>query len=169
MMDLISAVFLQIPSGFELPLEWLDAFGQLLHVLYALSIRGYLLLLLGGFIVYATGLSDSLAKMLVGVAVFLYFLGPFATNVVGGFMGIETINMETAAAAWLNLFGMNDAEIVKLLLYIGNIVAATCCLVGAILYLTPTSKDLESRGRSLVVRALLLAPVLVFFQIAPWL
>lgn len=168
-MDLFVAVLLQLPFGFEPPLDWFNTLSQVLNVLYALSIRGYLLLLLSGFIVYATGLSDTFAKMLVGVGIFFYFFGPFATNVMGSFMGIETITMETAASAWLDLFGMSDAEIVTLLLWVGELVAAVCCLLGAILHLTPTSKDWESRGRSLVVRSLMLAPILVFFQIALWL
>jgi hypothetical protein len=160
---------LQVPFGFDLPLDWLDTVGQILNVLYALSIRGYLFLLLAGFIVYATGLSDTLAKILVGSGIFIYILGPLATNLMGSLIGLDTISMEGATTAWSELFGLSANEIVSLLIWIGEIVAATCCLAGAILYFTPTSKDLESRGRSLIVRSLILAPLLVFFHVTPWL
>jgi hypothetical protein len=166
---IIVGLLLQIPFGFDLPLDWLATVHQILNVLYALSIRGYLFLLLAGFIVYATGLSDTLAKILVGAGIFIYFLGPLATNLMGSLIGLETISMESATAAWSDLIGLSANEIVSLLIWVGEIVAATCCLAGAILYFTPTSRDLESRGRSLIVRSLILAPLLVFFNVTPWL
>ena len=162
------ALILQFPFEFGFPTDWLNAVNSVLNVLYALSLRGYLLLLLGGFVVYATGLSDTSAKLLVGIGVFLYVLGPLATNLMGSLIGFETITAETARSAWVDLFGVSDMEIVDLLLWVGEIVAAICCLTGAILYFTPTSGELGSRGRSLIVRSLLLAPVLVFLHVTPW-
>ena len=162
-------LLLQLPFEFSLPTDWLNMMNNILRVLYALSIRGYLLLLLAGFVVYATGLSDTFAKLLVGMGVFIYILGPLATNLMGSFIGFETITMEAARSAWIDLFGMSDLEIETLLLWIGEVVAAVCCLAGAILYFTPTSGELASRGRSLIVRSLLLAPLLVFFHVTPWL
>ncbi|MFX1367593.1 MAG: hypothetical protein ACFFAY_03240, partial [Promethearchaeota archaeon] len=68
-----------------------------------------------------------------------------------------------------SLIGMTDAEIVSLLVLLGDMLAATCVLVGAILYFTPSANDLKSRGQSLIVRAIMFAPILAFFHITPWL
>jgi hypothetical protein len=134
----------------------------------ALAIRGYLILVLVGFMVYVTGLSDGLGKGLVGFGVVIYVVGPLLLNFFAGVVGVETVTLEGATSAWLSLIGMTDAEIVGLLVLLGDMVAATCVLVGAILYFTPSANDLKSRGQSLMVRALMFAPVLAFFHIAPW-
>ncbi|MHA2423652.1 MAG: hypothetical protein ACXAEF_02625 [Candidatus Thorarchaeota archaeon] len=87
---------------------------------------------------------------------------------MAGAAGIGTLSFETAAATWYSLFGIYQAELVAILLIIGDFVAATCCIIGAILYFTPTSNDFKSRGHSLIVRALIFAPILAFLHLAPW-
>jgi hypothetical protein len=157
----------QFPFDVTLPEEWFSIMGQIFNVLFALAIRGYLLLILVGLILYATGFSDSLSKGLVALGIGLYFGGPLIVNLVASFSSIELITMESATAAWLELFGMTDAEIVYILVWIGEAVAGACCLAGAILYFTPSTKELKSRGQSLIVRSIMLAPILVFFHITP--
>jgi hypothetical protein len=147
----------------------LETLGDVFKVLFALAIRGYLIFLLLGFMVYATGLNDGLSKALITLAIFLYFVAPFLIDLFVGFAGAEPITLEDATRAWLERFGLTDGELVNLLVTLGECVAAVCVLVGAILYFTPSSNDLKARGQSLMVRSLILAPILVFFQLAPWL
>jgi hypothetical protein len=157
----------QSPFDITLPEAWLAAMTQILNVLFAFAIRGYLLLLLVGLILYATGLSDGLSKVLVAFGIGLYFGGPLIVNLVASFSTIAPVTMESATSAWLQLFGMTDAEIMYIVVWIGEAVAGICCLAGAILYFTPSSKNFKSRGQSLIVRSLMLAPILVFFHITP--
>jgi hypothetical protein len=161
---------LMVQSPFEIPTygPWMDIAGLMLNLLLALFIRGYLLLVLVGFMIYVTGLSDGLGKTLVVAGVAIYILGPFVLDIFAGVIGTGPITLETATSAWLSLIGMTDTELVFLLVTIGDIVAAVCILSGAIMYFTPLSGDLKSRGQSLVVRALLFAPILAFFHVAPW-
>ncbi len=162
---------LMVQSPFEIPIygPWMDLAGLMLNVLFALIIRGYLMLVLVGFMIYVTGLSDGLGKLLVAAGVVIYILGPLILNLFAGIIGTGPISLESATSAWLGLIGMTDAELVYLLVTIGDIVAAVCLLSGAIMYFTPLSGDLKSRGQSLIVRALLFAPILAFFHVAPWL
>jgi hypothetical protein len=160
-------MLVQSPFDVTLPEEWFTIMGQIFNVLFALAIRGYLLLILVGLILYATGLSDTLSKVLVAFGIGLYFGGPLIVNLIASFSSIDLITMESATAAWLELFGMTDTEIVYILVWVGEAVAGTCCLAGAILYFTPSTKELKSRGQSLIVRSLMLAPILVFFHITP--
>jgi hypothetical protein len=162
-------ILLQSPFDLQLPENWFTTINQILNVLFALAIRGYLIFVLVGMIIYATGLSDGLAKSLVILGVALYFGGPLIANLFGQFSGIETITLESATTAWLQLVGMTDAELMSLLVWLGDAVAAICVLVGAILYFTPNASDMTARGKSLIVRALMLAPVLAFFHVAAWL
>ena len=162
-------LLLQSPFDLQLPENWFITINQILNVLFALAIRGYLIFVLVGMIIYATGLSDGLAKSLVILGVALYFGGPFIVNLFGQFSGIEIITLESATTAWLHLVGMTDAELVSLLVWMGDAVAAICVLVGAILYFTPNANDMTARGKSLIVRALMLAPILAFFHVAAWL
>jgi hypothetical protein len=161
---------MMVQSPFEIPTygPWMDLTGLMLNVLFALVIRGYLLLVLVGFMIYVTGLSDGLGKTLVIMGVAIYILGPFVLDIFAGILGTGPISLEGATSAWLSLIGMTDAELVFLLVTIGDIVAAVCILSGAIMYFTPLSGDLKSRGQSLIVRALLFAPILTFFHVAPW-
>jgi hypothetical protein len=102
------------------------------------------------------------------MGIVIYIVGPFLLNFFAGVVGVEVVTLEGATTAWLSLIGMTDAEIVSLIVLIGDMVAAVCILAGAILYFTPSSNDLKSRGQSLIVRALMFAPVLAFFHIASW-
>lgn len=157
----------QSPFDVILPESWFAAMTQILNVLFALAIRGYLLLILVGLILYATGLSDGLSKVLIVFGIGLYIGGPLVVNIIASFSSVELVTMESATLAWLQLFGMSDADIVYVLVWIGDAIAGLCCLAGAVLYFTPSTKELKSRGQSLIVRSLLLAPVLVFFHISP--
>ncbi len=148
--------------------EWLDGMTLIFNLGYAMVIRGYFLLLLIGFMIYVTGLSDTLSKALVIAGIVLYIGGPPIINLFAGMLGVGTVSADEALATWLNFVGIGDAEFIHLLIMIGGIVLSVCGLSGAILYFTPASNDLKVRGQSLIVRALILAPVLAFFQLAPW-
>jgi hypothetical protein len=152
-----------------MPENWFNTIGEILNVLFALAIRGYLIFVLVGMMIYATGLSDGLAKSLVVLGIALYFGGPLIVNLFGQFSGVEIITLESATTAWLRVVGMTDAEVVSLLVWLGDAVAAICLLVGSILYFTPAANDMTGRGKSLIVRALMLAPILAFFHVAAWL
>ncbi|MHA1769577.1 MAG: hypothetical protein ACTSV3_06945 [Candidatus Thorarchaeota archaeon] len=149
--------------------SWLSVIDTILNVFYALAVRGYLLLVLLGFIVYATGLSDGSAKGLVAVGVFIYLFGPPAVNFLGSVSGIDNITMDSATRAWIDVFQLSDMEVVALLVWVGELVAALCCLTGAILYFTPTSGEMTTKGRTLIIRALMISPILVFFHMIPYL
>ena len=171
MSHVVSLVLLLIQSPFDLqiPENWFSTIGEILNVLFALAIRGYLIFVLVGMIIFATGFSDGLAKSLVALGVALYFGGPLIVNLFGHFSGVETITLESATSAWIHLIGMTDAEIISLLVWLGDAVAAICLLAGAILYFTPNANDMTGKGKSLMVRALMLAPILAFFHVAAWL
>ena len=158
----------QLPFDFTPPEFWFSAMTLILNALYALAIRGYLILVILGFIIYATGLSDGLAKAFVAFGIGFYFLGPIIINLFASLSSVEPVTPQSATLAWLGLFGMSDAEMIYLLVWIGDIVAATCCLAGAILYFSPSDNGLTARGKSLIVRALMLAPILAFFHVAPY-
>ena len=162
-------LLLQSPFDLQMPENWFSIIGDVLNVLFALAIRGYLIIILIGLMVFATGFSDGFSKILVGLGIALYFGGPFIVNLVGQFSGIEPVTLESATAAWLRIVGMTDAELITVLVWLGDAIACICLLAGAILYFTPSANDLTSRGKSLMVRAMMLAPVLVFFHVAAWL
>jgi hypothetical protein len=162
-------LLLQSPFDVQIPESWFTTMGEILNVLFALAIRGYLIFVLVGMMIFATSLSDGLAKSLVVLGIALYFGGPFIVNLFGQFSGVETITLESATTAWLQLVGMTDAEIISLLVWLGDVIAAICLLAGAILYFTPNANDMTKKGKSLMVRALMLAPVLAFFHVAAWL
>ncbi len=158
----------QFPFDFTPPQFWTSMMTLILNGLYALAIRGYLVLVIIGLIVYATGLSDGLAKTLVAFGIGFYILGPIIINLFAHFSSVEPVTPQSATLYWLDLFGMSDTDMIYLFVWIGDIVAAMCCLIGAILYFTPTDNGLTARGKSLIVRALILAPVLAFFHVAPY-
>ena len=162
-------LLLQSPFDLQMPENWFNTISDILNVFFALAIRGYLIFVLIGFMVYATGLSDGLAKFLVGLGIVLYFVGPLIVNLFAQFSGVETITLESATTAWLQFVGMSDVELISLLVWLGDAVAAICLLVGAILYFTPNANDMTGKGKSLMVRALMLAPILAFFHVAVWL
>ncbi|MHA2377616.1 MAG: hypothetical protein ACXAB9_15805 [Candidatus Thorarchaeota archaeon] len=153
-------ILLQLPFEDSPIQSWFQTVELILNVLYALSVRGYLILVLVGFIIYASGVSDGLSKVLVAFGVVLYFVGPIILD-------LFAMTLETATSAWLALFGLTDTALLAILVTTGGIVAAVCFLVGAILYFTPTSNDLKSRGYSLMVRASILVPILTFFHVTP--
>ncbi|MFW9814082.1 MAG: hypothetical protein ACFFF9_16585 [Candidatus Thorarchaeota archaeon] len=167
MVDSLSLLLLQSP--FDVPSEWFAIIGDILNVAYVLTIRGYLIFVLIGLMIFATGFSDGLSKGLVAFGVVLYFAGPFIVNLFAQFSGVETITLESATIVWLRIVGMTDAELIAVLVWLGDAIASLCLLAGAVLYFTPSAKDLESRGKSLMVRALMFAPVLAFFHIVAWL
>jgi hypothetical protein len=166
--SMVIYLFLQVPFETGLP-EWIETLGDIFKVLFALVIRGYLIFLLLGFMIYATGLNDGLSKALITLAVILYFIAPFLIELFAGYAGTEPITLENATRAWLETFGLTDSDFINLLVLTGECVAAVCVLIGAILYFTPSSNELKARGQSLIVRSLILAPILVFFHLAPWL
>jgi len=149
--------------------SWSDFISFVLNIMLALSIRGYLIFVLIGLMIYMTGLSDGLSKTLVLVGIALYLISPFILGVLVETAGVNPITLESATYAWLGLIGIADTELIAILIFLGDALMALCILIGAILYFTPTSNDLKKRGQSLIVRALILAPVLVFFHLSPWL
>ncbi len=163
----LSIVPLQIPIESSFP-DWLNMMDDILNVFLAFTIRGYLILILLGLMIYVTGLGDGLAKSLVIGGIVIYFIGPFVLDFAAGIIGVDPPTIEHATSSWLAMFGMPDAEMIAFIVTIGDIVIAVCVLIGTILYFTPSSPDLRSRGQSLIVRGLILAPMLLFFHIAPW-
>jgi hypothetical protein len=169
MVDSLLFLLLQSPFDLQMPENWFGILGDVLNVLFALAISGYLIMILIGLMIFATGLSDGFSKILVGLGIALYFGGPFIVNLIGQFNGIEPVTLESATAVWLRIVGMTDAELITILVWLGDAIACICLLAGAILYFTPAANDLASRGKSMMVRAMMLAPVLAFFHVAAWL
>jgi len=169
MVDSLLFLLLQSPFDLQMPENWFNIVRDILNVLFALAIRGYLIIILIGLMIFTTGLSDGFSKILVGLGIALYFVGPFIINLVGQFNGIEPVTLESATVAWLRIVGMTDLELITILVWLGDAIACICLLAGAILYFTPSANDFTSRGKSMMVRALMLAPVLVFFHVAAWL
>ncbi len=140
--EIVSIVMTQSPFE-STPLEnWLSTITFLLNAFYAISIRGYLIFILIGFIVYATTYVDGLAKFLVVAGFFLYFAGPIIANVFAQLATVELVTFESATSVWIDSFGMSDADLIYTIVLIGNAVAAICCLTGAILYFTKAAGDL---------------------------
>ena len=128
----------------------MEGMDDIFNIFLAISIRGYLVLILVGLMVYATGTSDGTAKILVGGGIGLYFLGPFVLDILAGLAGVSPPNIEQATSAWLRVFGMTDADTIAIIVTIGDIILAVCVLVGAILYFTHSSSDFMSRRRKLL-------------------
>lgn len=169
MVDSLSLLLLQSPFDLQMPESWFAIIGDILNVAYVLAIRGFLIFVLIGLMIFATGFSDGLSKGLVAFGIILYFGGPFIVNLFGQFSGVEPITLESASTVWLRVVGMTDAELIAVLVWLGDAIASMCLLAGAVLYFTPSAKDMESRGKSLMVRALMFAPILAFFHVAAWL
>jgi hypothetical protein len=166
--DVIPLLLAQIPFEFAPPDYWFPVLTQILNVFYALAIRGYLIFILIGFIVYATTYVDGFGKFMVAAGIFLYFAGPLIVNVFAYFAAVELVTFESATLAWLNFFGMSDADMIYTIMWIGDAVGAICCLTGAILYFTKAAGDLESKGKSLIIRSLILFAILSYFYITPY-
>lgn len=159
-----AAVIMQIPFEEIAVPSYLDMLDGILHTLYALSVRGYIIFILAGMMLYATSLGDGTAKGLVIAGISLYFLGPFVVAYMMNAAGLGPIDSEKAEVAWRGLFGIGDLDILSLILMIGDALFAVLLLAGAILYFTPSSKDLKNKGEALITRSLILSPVLVFFH-----
>jgi hypothetical protein len=166
--ELVSMLMAQSPFGFALPDFWLPTLEQILTVFYAVAIRGYLIFILAGFIIYATTYVDGLGKFMVAAGFFLYFAGPLIVNVFAHATTIDLVTFEGATLAWTNLIGMADADIIYTIVWIGDAVGAICCLTGAVLYFTKAAGDLESKGRTLIIRSLILFAILSYFHITPF-
>jgi len=119
--------------------------------------------------IYVTGVSDGFSKTLVIAGIFLFAAGPYILNLFADMAGMGALNLENATMIWYSTFGLADSDLFGILITIGDIEAAVCILTGAILYFTPTSTDLNSRGHSLIVRGIIFLPILAFLHIAPWL
>ncbi|MFW9800845.1 MAG: hypothetical protein ACFFD9_10440 [Candidatus Thorarchaeota archaeon] len=162
---------LMTQTPFDIPAfpPWLEAIDLILNVFFALVVRGYLVLVLVGFIIYVTGLSDGLAKTMVLFGVASYVAGPYLLGLLADIAGVPQPTLEDATVAWLGLLGMTDAELIDVLVTLGDIIVAIAILAGAIMYFTPLAGDLKTKGQSLIVRGLLLLPILGFFHVAAWL
>jgi hypothetical protein len=164
----LTPFLLQLPFDSPSFSLWFEVLGLVLNLAYALAVRGYILLVLVGFMVYVTGVSDGTAKGMVVLGVALFLVGPQLLSYAAAVTGTGTITIDTAGSAWFSVFGMYESEMVQLVLSLGDLVTAVGLLAGAILYFTPSSGDLKARGQSLMVRALMLAPILAFLYFTPW-
>ena len=165
----VNAMLLQLPFEITPFPAWSEAIEVILNLLYVLTARGYLLLILLGFMIYVSGVGDGFAKTLVIAGIALFAVGPYLLNIFADLAGIGTFNLEHATMIWYSTFGLADSDLFGILITIGDIEVAVCILTGAILYFTPTSNDLNSRGYSLIVRGIIFLPILTFLHIAPWL
>ena len=165
----VGLLILQNPFEFPSFDSIIEMAGLILNLALALAIRGYLVFVLLGFMVYVTGVSDGLAKGLVVAGVVLYIVGPPVLDYFVDIVGVDPLTFEGAKIAWLEFIGMTDAEFIHTLVTIGDVIVAVAILAGAILYFTPLAGDLKSKGQSLIVRAILLTPVLGFFHVTSWL
>ncbi len=165
--EIVQILMQQTPFQFDFGTDYIAAIRSILNVLYALSINGFVIFILVGFMVFATGLSDGTAKGLVFAGVLLYFIGPMVTNALASLAGVGGLTIESATTTFYSIFGMYESQMIALLVMIGDGVMAICILVGAILYFNPTASDLKSRGHSLIVRGIMLAPILAYMHIVP--
>lgn len=159
---------MQLPFEYMPLPSWFDAVEIVLNLLYSLAARGYLLLILLGFMIYITGLGDDLSKTLVIIGIIIFFVGPQVIIMITSSIGISAISIESATVIWFDVFGLTDSELFGMLRAFASIEVALCVLSGAILYFTPSSSDLKSRGHSLIVRGLMFAPILAFLYFVPW-
>jgi Na+/phosphate symporter len=165
---MIPLTSLQFPFDFEPPTQWFGIMNWLLNLILALSTRGYLLLILVGLMVFATGLSDSVSKHLIGFGVGFYFLGPYVVAAIAQYFDVTPATPEDASLVWYNMVGLSYLELVSLLVILAEIIVAIIVLVGVILYFTPSSRDLKTKGHSLVIRGIVLASILAFIHAIPW-
>ncbi|MHA2433614.1 MAG: hypothetical protein ACXADO_10340, partial [Candidatus Thorarchaeota archaeon] len=100
--------------------------------------------------------------------VFIYFFGPYITNMFAVIAGVEIPSASSASSSWISLVGLSDSTLIHVLITLGNLTVAIGLLAGSILYFVPSSNELKAKGQSLIVRALMLAPVLFFFSVTTW-
>lgn len=156
-----------IPLQFDtLPFDaWLRSISIVLNIIYALTIKGYLILILLGFMIFMTGLNDTLAKILITLGGIIYFVGPFVIAVMANNYGVLPPTAESAIFTWNSIFHMSESDFIATLILLGDMLMCIGILAGAILYFVPSSNELRNRGQSLIVRSLMMAPVLAFFHI----
>jgi len=159
---------LQFPFDFNPPTQWFDIMNWLLNLILALSTRGYLLLILVGLMVFVTGLSDGVSKHLIGFGIGFYFLGPYVVDAIAQYCEVTPATPEDASLVWYNTLGLTYLELVSLLVLFAEIIVAIAVLVGTILYFTPSSRDLKTKGHSLIIRGVVLASILTFIHVIPW-
>ncbi|MCF2135738.1 MAG: hypothetical protein K9W43_00690 [Candidatus Thorarchaeota archaeon] len=146
----------------------LDSMGAALHVLYIFIVRLYFIFIVLGFIVYATTLHDSMAKVLVSFGIIAFFVGPvFASLATGSPMAAAIL--ADGDVMLMDLIGMNDGDLMFLLLAFADLVGAICILGGAIMRFTQPSSEMTERGTSLIVRGIILLCVCVFMYTQPFL
>jgi hypothetical protein len=156
-----------LPGAPNLP-GWTSFIERALSAMYGLAVRGYLLFIVIGLILFMTGLDDGLSKALIVFGVIIYIGGPYLVSFFAEMARVESPTIESATVAWLGLFGGTGSEMITMMVFLGDILFSICLLSGVVLYLTPSSNDLKAKGHSLMVRALMLAPVLVFLNVTPW-
>lgn len=118
--------------------------------------------------IFATGLSDGLSKHLVGFGIGVYFLGPYVVRAVAGYCDVTPANPHDAGLMWYRIIGLSYLELISLLVILAEIIVAVVILTGAILYFTPSSSDLKSKGHSLIIRGIVLGSILAFIHVIPW-
>ncbi|MGV9169089.1 MAG: hypothetical protein ACOC38_04010 [Promethearchaeia archaeon] len=159
---------LQFPFDFDPPTQWFEIMNRLLNLILALSTRGFLLFVLLGLMIFATGLSDALSKSLVCFGIGSYFTGPYVVDAIADFCNVTPATQHDAESVWYNTLGLTYLQLVSLLMIFVEIIAAIAILTGAILYFTPSSPDLKSKGHSLLIRGFMIASILAFIHAVPW-
>lgn len=144
---------------------WLESISIVLNLFLALVIKGYLIFILIGFMIYLTGLNDGLAKILITIGAVTYFIGPFIINLLSQRFGATAPTVESAMTVWNTLFKMSESDFIGTLILLGDMLMYIGLLIGVILYFVPSSPELKVRGQSLIVRSLMMFPVMSFFHI----
>ena len=118
------SILLQLPFESGPMDEWQQIIWTIFNLGYAFAIRGYLLLIVIGCMIYVTGTADTLAKFLVGIGIVLHFGAPFVIGLFAGVAGVHDITLASATYAWFDIFGMSDDELISLVLALGNLCLA---------------------------------------------
>ncbi len=157
------SVPLQLPitDPFE---NWLHTMSGILNVAYAFSIRGYIMLIIIGMTLYVTGLNDLFSKFLVVGGTVISIIGPPLVLYIGSIARVEGITAENADMAWAFFLSFSDMEILRIIFILCSLVVSLCMLVGSILYFTPSSPELKTRGHSLIVRTFICVAVFLFLH-----
>ncbi len=161
---------LQVPPPIDMgPLQsLLDTVSEALRFLYVFITRWYFIFVVLGFIVYATTLYDSTAKVMVSFGIIAFFIGPFMAGLIAG-MPLGSTVVADGNVMMMDVFGMTDGDLMFLLLSFADLVAATCILIGAIMHFTQPSHDMIERGKSLMTRGIILLFVCVIMYAQPFL
>ncbi|MHA1771346.1 MAG: hypothetical protein ACTSYL_06980 [Candidatus Thorarchaeota archaeon] len=146
----------------------LDSMGAALRIFYIFIVRLYFIFIVLGFIIYATTLHDSMAKVLVSFGIVAFFIGPVIASLVTGSPMAAAI-LADGNVLLMDLIGMSDGDLMFLLLAFADLVGGICILVGAIMHFTQPSREMVERGNSLIVRGIILLCVCVFMYTQPFL